>query len=54
MAPADVAEKVLEAMRENTFWILTHDDDEWLRAIAAVHGSIRDRTNPTMFVPGVS
>ena len=54
MAPADVAEKVLAAMRENTFWIITHDDDEWLRAIASVHDSIRDRTNPTMFVPGVS
>ena len=45
MPPDEVAAKVVEAIREQRFWILTHDDiDPWLRQRAE---SILTRSNPS-------
>ena len=48
--PAEVAAQVLEAIREQRFWILTHDDiDPWVRQRAE---SILTRTNPSARLGG--
>jgi short-subunit dehydrogenase len=48
MAPDEVAKKVLDAIRDERFWILTHDDvdDLWVRAVARRMKSLDDRSNP--------
>ena len=44
MPPAEVAAKVFEAIREERFWILTHDDiDQWIRRRSE---GILSRANP--------
>jgi NAD(P)-dependent dehydrogenase (short-subunit alcohol dehydrogenase family) len=53
MDPAEVAGKVVDALRANRFWILTHDSDAWMRAITQLHESVRTQSNPEMFVPGI-
>ncbi len=45
IAPGEVAAQVFEAIREQRFWILTHDDfDQWVRRRA---DGILARTNPS-------
>ena len=45
MPPAEVAAQVVEAIREQRFWILTHDDiDPWVRQRAE---RLLTRTNPS-------
>jgi NAD(P)-dependent dehydrogenase (short-subunit alcohol dehydrogenase family) len=48
MAPADVAEKVFAAVRDEQFWILTHDDvhDQWRDAVLRRNKSLEERANP--------
>jgi NAD(P)-dependent dehydrogenase (short-subunit alcohol dehydrogenase family) len=48
MAPEEVAEKVLAAIRDERFWILTHDDvsDQWQNAVARRMKSLDERSNP--------
>jgi hypothetical protein len=45
-----VAGKVLDAIRERRFWVLTHDDvaDMWVQAVARRLDSLRDRSNPVL------
>ena len=43
IAPAEVAAKVFEAIRDERFWILTHDIDSWIRRRAE---GILTRANP--------
>ena len=44
MPPAEVAAKVFEAIRDERFWILTHDDiDQWIRRRSE---GILSRANP--------
>ena len=50
MPPTEVAAHVVEAIREQRFWILTHDDiDPWVRQRA---GDILTRTNPSARLRG--
>jgi NAD(P)-dependent dehydrogenase (short-subunit alcohol dehydrogenase family) len=53
MAPEAVAGKVLEAIRSEEFWIMTHDDpdDLWVDLVARRVRSVTDRTNPTLQLP---
>ncbi len=53
MAPEDVAARVLEAVRNDEFWILTHDDegDFWVDGVNARFRSLESRTNPRMGLP---
>ena len=44
IAPAEVAAQVFEAIRDQRFWILTHDIDSWIRRRA---DGILARANPT-------
>ncbi|HEX4491196.1 MAG TPA: SDR family NAD(P)-dependent oxidoreductase [Acidimicrobiia bacterium] len=45
--PMVVAGRVLDAVRTDRFWVLTHDDDDsWMAAIRARGQSVSDRTNP--------
>jgi NAD(P)-dependent dehydrogenase (short-subunit alcohol dehydrogenase family) len=49
--PTDVvAGKVLDAIRNEQFWVLTHDDvsDMWVQAVERRITSLRERTNPVM------
>jgi NAD(P)-dependent dehydrogenase (short-subunit alcohol dehydrogenase family) len=50
MAPDDVAAKVVDAIRGERFWVLTHDDagDQWMQAVERRLTSLRDRSNPVM------
>ncbi len=50
MAPDVVAGKVLAAIRDEKFWILTHDDesDMWVQAVNRRVHSLETRTNPQM------
>ena len=50
MPPADVAGKVFDAIRDEQFWILTHDDeaDFWVDAVNRRMQSLTDRTNPKL------
>ena len=50
MPPAEVAAHVVDAIREQRFWILTHDDiDPWVRQRAE---DILTRTNPSARLRG--
>lgn len=53
MAPDDVAAKVLDAMREERFWILTHDEegDFWVDGVNRRLRSLEARTNPQLGLP---
>jgi NAD(P)-dependent dehydrogenase (short-subunit alcohol dehydrogenase family) len=53
MPPDDVALKVREAMRDERFWILTHDDesDFWVDAVNRRIRSIESRVNPQLTFP---
>jgi NAD(P)-dependent dehydrogenase (short-subunit alcohol dehydrogenase family) len=55
MAPADLAEKVLVAIREDRFWIMTHDDesDMWVRAVNRRIESLGARVNPEFTLGGL-
>jgi NAD(P)-dependent dehydrogenase (short-subunit alcohol dehydrogenase family) len=48
MPPAEVADKVFDAIVEERFWILTHDDqnDMWVNAAMRRNRSLETRTNP--------
>jgi len=50
----DVAGQVLDAVRSERFWVLTHDaeDDFWVEAVNRRLESVRTRTNPTTALPG--
>lgn len=49
MPPAEVADKVLAAVRDEQFWILPHDDQDprWVDVVARRLQSLGERTNPT-------
>jgi NAD(P)-dependent dehydrogenase (short-subunit alcohol dehydrogenase family) len=53
MPPADVAAKVLDAMREERFWILTHDEegDFWVDGVNRRMRSLEARANPQLGLP---
>ena len=53
MAPDDVAAKVLDAMREERFWILTHDEegDFWVDGVNRRLRSLEARANPQLGLP---
>ncbi len=50
MDPDDVAAKVLDAVHNDRFWILTHDDaeDYWVEAVNRKLRSIESRENPRL------
>jgi NAD(P)-dependent dehydrogenase (short-subunit alcohol dehydrogenase family) len=50
MATDTVAAKVLDAIRDEQFWVLTHDDegDMWVQAVERRIASLQARTNPVM------
>ncbi|MCU1428874.1 MAG: short-chain alcohol dehydrogenase [Actinomycetia bacterium] len=50
MATDTVASKVVDAIRNEQFWVLTHDDagDGWVKAVEARLTSLQERTNPAM------
>jgi len=48
-SPAEVADLVLTAVRDQTFWLFT--DDDYSDAIAERHRSIRERSNPLLDEP---
>jgi NAD(P)-dependent dehydrogenase (short-subunit alcohol dehydrogenase family) len=53
MPPDEVASKVLDAMREERFWILTHDEegDVWVDGVNRRLRSLETRTNPRLGLP---
>ena len=53
MPPDEVAAKVLDAMREERFWILTHDEegDFWVDGVNRRLRSLEARTNPQFGLP---
>ena len=53
MPPEEVATKVREAMRNEQFWILTHDEegDFWVDAVKARLRSLETRANPQLGLP---
>jgi len=53
MAPAQVADKVVHAIRNNVFYVLPHDDDEWMEPVRQRTTDILERQNPTLRpIPG--
>lgn len=54
MAPSQVADRVVEAVRSDTFYVLPHDDEGWLAPVRQRMTDILERRNPTpRMVPGV-
>jgi NAD(P)-dependent dehydrogenase (short-subunit alcohol dehydrogenase family) len=53
MPPDEVAAKVLDAMREERFWILTHDEqgDFWVDGVNQRLRSLEARANPRLGLP---
>ena len=53
MPPDEVAAKVLDAMREERFWILTHDEegDFWVDGVNRRLRSLEARANPQLGLP---
>jgi NAD(P)-dependent dehydrogenase (short-subunit alcohol dehydrogenase family) len=53
MPPEGVAEQVVGAIRDERFWILTHDHegDVWAAAVDARLDALRARTNPPLVLP---
>jgi NAD(P)-dependent dehydrogenase (short-subunit alcohol dehydrogenase family) len=54
MPPEQVATKVVDAIRAEEFWILTHDDegDIWVQAVNRRLRSLETRSNPTFTLGG--
>jgi hypothetical protein len=54
MDPAEVAGKVFDAIRDERFWVLTHDDenDFWVGAVQRRLDSVASRSNPQLGLPG--
>lgn len=52
MRPEEIAEHVLDAVRNERFWILTHEGDEWTRAVEGRVESLVKRANPQMMTFG--
>jgi NAD(P)-dependent dehydrogenase (short-subunit alcohol dehydrogenase family) len=53
MPPTEVAERVMRAIREEQFWVLTHEDDDmWMRAVNTRLSSASQRTNPQLNLLG--
>jgi NAD(P)-dependent dehydrogenase (short-subunit alcohol dehydrogenase family) len=50
MSADEVAGKVLDAIHDEQFWVLTHDDaaDQWVQAVNRRINSLQHRTNPVM------
>lgn len=49
MPPDEVAAQVVDAIRAERFWVLTHDgDDVWMRAVDSRLQSAVERTNPQL------
>jgi NAD(P)-dependent dehydrogenase (short-subunit alcohol dehydrogenase family) len=50
MAPETVAGKVLDAIRDQRFWVLTHDDeaDFWVDSVNRRLQSVQERANPQL------
>jgi hypothetical protein len=50
MSTDEVAAKVLDAIRDQQFWVLTHDDvnDQWVQAVERRLTSLHERSNPVM------
>jgi NAD(P)-dependent dehydrogenase (short-subunit alcohol dehydrogenase family) len=50
MPTDEVAAKVLDAIRDEQFWVLTHDDagDQWVQAVDRRITSLQHRSNPVM------
>jgi len=48
MEPSEVAGKVFAAIRDERFWVFTHDDesDMWVEAVNRKVRSVEQRTNP--------
>jgi NAD(P)-dependent dehydrogenase (short-subunit alcohol dehydrogenase family) len=47
LAPAAVAERVFEAVKSESFWVLTHDaDDNWMTAVRNRATSVTEGINP--------
>ncbi|HEV7526750.1 MAG TPA: SDR family NAD(P)-dependent oxidoreductase [Acidimicrobiia bacterium] len=53
MSPDEVAAKVRDAMRDERFWILTHDEegDFWVDGVGARLRSLESRSNPRLGLP---
>jgi NAD(P)-dependent dehydrogenase (short-subunit alcohol dehydrogenase family) len=53
MAPDEVAAKVLDAIRDERFWILTHDEegDFWVDGVNQRLRSLGSRANPQLGLP---
>ena len=51
MDPNDVADHVVRAIRDERFWVLTHDGDLWTAAVAGRLQSVAQRSNPTLTLP---
>ncbi|HEX5614615.1 MAG TPA: SDR family NAD(P)-dependent oxidoreductase [Acidimicrobiia bacterium] len=53
LGPDEVADQVLAAVRDERFWVLTHDDeaDFWVDAVNRRLESVRTRTNPRSALP---
>jgi NAD(P)-dependent dehydrogenase (short-subunit alcohol dehydrogenase family) len=53
MSPEVVAGKVRDAIRDERFWVLTHDDegDFWVDGVNARLRSLEGRTNPRLGLP---
>ncbi len=47
MDPAAVADKVLDAVRDGAFYVLPHDDEQWLGPVRQRTEDIVERRNPT-------
>ena len=52
MEAEEVADHVVRAIRDEKFWILTHQGDEWMAAVEARLDSVRNQTNPNPVVLG--
>ncbi len=54
MAPDMVAERVFEAVANEQFWVLTHDDEDdmWMRAVNGRIDSLKARSNPAINLLG--
>ncbi len=53
MAPDAVAGRVFDAVANEQFWVLTHDDDDmWMRAVNGRIDSLHTRSNPAINLLG--
>jgi hypothetical protein len=56
MDPDEVAGRVVDAVTEDRFWILTHDDpnDHWMSLVQGRLDSVSGRSNPIFGVAPAS